>query len=342
MWKPIAVLLNPAQALRKYGVRGLTAKTAEYLFRPIQRVMYKRAAEAERRYYDELAGIEGAQHPIPPKILLYPTCPPPGVYVISKMCASMGFQVVSANSEDVCLAIAWEDATHVDIAPVPGVRTLNASCRDISKEAVARAFERVFGYGFHVDPTTHIGPLVEKSDRNGPHDGRIIHGPAQAVPGRVYQRIIDNQVEDRFVMDIRTPVIGNAIPFVYLKYRPLYERFSNNNTRAVRRPTSEVFSTDEVSNIVAFARAMGLDYGELDILRDRGDSRIYIVDVNKTPVGPPNHLDRFEGRRAMRELGEALAAQFMVMPHLQPSRRPMAADEGSTGIAQYRVQHGIS
>jgi hypothetical protein len=31
---------------------------------------------------------------------------------------------------------------------------------------------------------------------------------------------------------------------------------------------------------------MGLDFGELDILRDNDDGRIYIVDVNNTPSGP--------------------------------------------------------
>lgn len=32
---------------------------------------------------------------------------------------------------------------------------------------------------------------------------------------------------------------------------------------------------------------MGLDYGELDILRNNLDGRIYVVDVNKTLWGPP-------------------------------------------------------
>src|SRR3954454_7156229 len=57
----------------------------------------------------------------------------------------------------------------------------------------------------------------------------------------------------------------------------------NVNTRVLRRSTSHVFTPEEVRQILAFARAMGVDYGEFDILRDRSDGRIYVVDVNKTP-----------------------------------------------------------
>ena len=32
---------------------------------------------------------------------------------------------------------------------------------------------------------------------------------------------------------------------------------------------------------------MHLDWGGMDVLRDKGDGRIYVVDVNKTDMGPP-------------------------------------------------------
>jgi len=313
MWKPLEVAANPARYFRKYGFRGLLDRTVNYPLRPIRRRLDQKAALAEARSYEAaLARARSTDHPLP-KILFYPDCPAPSS-AIFKMCASMGFEMVSDPMSDVRLAVMWKDATLVDAAPVEGIKTLNKDCRDISKEAVARAFEAVFGYSFHVDPSTHSGPVVEKSDTNGLHDGAIVQSPVAPVPGRVYQRVIDNQVGNGFVMDIRTPVIGDVIPFVYLKYRRIYDRFSNSNTRVARRPTSEMFSRDEVEKILAFSRNMGLDYGELDILRDRGDGRIYIVDVNKTPAGPPNHLDREEGRRAMRELGEAFASRFLTSP----------------------------
>jgi hypothetical protein len=51
---------------------------------------------------------------------------------------------------------------------------------------------------------------------------------------------------------------------------------------------------------------MGLDWGGLDILRDRHDGRLYVVDVNKTDVGPliaPSWPDKL---RSMRRLADAL------------------------------------
>jgi hypothetical protein len=38
---------------------------------------------------------------------------------------------------------------------------------------------------------------------------------------------------------------------------------------------------------------MGVDYGELDVLRDVEDGRLYVVDVNDTPSGQtPSIIER--------------------------------------------------
>ena len=58
----------------------------------------------------------------------------------------------------------------------------------------------------------------------------------------------------------------------------------------------------------AFTAAMGLDFGGLDILRDRADGRIYIVDANKTDMGPPSALASNDKLKAMRGLADAFAA----------------------------------
>ena len=50
---------------------------------------------------------------------------------------------------------------------------------------------------------------------------------------------------------------------------------------------------------------MKLDWGGLDILRERGTGRLYIVDVNKTDM-PPLALPFVDKMRASRKLGAAL------------------------------------
>ena len=41
------------------------------------------------------------------------------------------------------------------------------------------------------------------------------------------------------------------------------------------------------------------------MLRDRQDGRIYIVDANNRPFGPPNGIHPFEEDVALRLIGEA-------------------------------------
>jgi hypothetical protein len=36
---------------------------------------------------------------------------------------------------------------------------------------------------------------------------------------------------------------------------------------------------------------MGAQFCELDVLRHKGNGKIYIIDLNKTPYGPPSKLD---------------------------------------------------
>ena len=117
----------------------------------------------------------------------------------------------------------------------------------------------------------------------------------------VYQKEIDNITGDGLVLDYRVPVHGNNIPLVYLKYRPMETRFSNTNNFVEMKETPEIFSDEEIEKILKFTEKMGIDFGELDILRDK-DGRIYIVDVNSSPWGPPNGLPVADQKMAVKIL----------------------------------------
>ncbi len=185
---------------------------------------------------------------------------------------------------------------------------LNVGCYDIRKSVVARIFEETFGYGLSVDPSACEGPAVEKSELNGRHDGRVIHCPiGEPRRNHVYQRLIDNTFDGREFIDIRTPVVGGKIPFVYLKRRTRELRFSNENHRVDLVEADSMLSPDERRKVAEFTRAIGLDFGGLDILRDRADGRIYIVDANKTDMGPPTALSGQAKLQAMRGLAAAFA-----------------------------------
>lgn len=160
---------------------------------------------------------------------------------------------------------------------------INARCRDITKCHVDVVHRKVFGYGLEVDPFTHQGEAFVKSDANALHDGHIEQLPiATPTPGMVYQRLVDNKLADGTREDIRVPVVFGTIPFVFLVHRCLGDHIGERIMGASRlTPVDEVFSSDEVVRILNLCHALGLELGELDVLRDNGNDQIYVVDVNR-------------------------------------------------------------
>jgi hypothetical protein len=185
---------------------------------------------------------------------------------------------------------------------------LNGGSRDTGKRTAERVFEEVFGYRLAVDPTAHKGPCVAKSNFGSTHDGRVLDCPiAEADPALAYEVLIDNRADGDTVLDLRVPIVGGDIPFVYMKYRPLSSRFSNTNTAVTIAEAEQVFSASEREGIRQFCQAMGLDLGELDVLRDAKDGRVYIVDVNRTAWGPPRPLRTADAAQAVRSYAGVLA-----------------------------------
>jgi hypothetical protein len=250
-------------------------------------------------------------------VLFYPEPPASMHYVLWKICAVLGLRVTQELSQRTALTVLWKDATFITASeaarPATSAPIINANCLDISKNNVSRHFDAVFGYSCDVDPFNYFGPCVEKSNQNARHDGRIVRAPVlKRRAGAVYQRVINNAVQADLVEDMRVPVLNGIVPFVYLKYRSTAMRFNSCKSSAVRLcPTEEALSADEISNIGKFATSIGLDYGELDVLRDRDDGRIYIVDANNTPTGPSYRLPSAELRRAVNILALAFRDEFL-------------------------------
>ena len=205
-----------------------------------------------------------------------------------------------------------------------GVPVLNGRLVSNRKSNVAAVFESVFGYSLAVDPTTHAGAIVEKSEVNAAHDGRVLHGPvgpADVHPDRAYQRLVDTTDDDGRLVDYRTPLYGGRPPLVYVKRRGPADLFHNRNAVVEITDPADAFSADELDRLAVLADAMGLDYGEVDVLRDRADGRIYVVDVNQGPSGPPETLAPPEREVAARRL----AAAFDLLVEQAIAGRPLAA-----------------
>lgn len=220
------------------------------------------------------------------KVAFYPGFPCFG-FSLYKILRVLGCRMTNAMDPSADLLVRWELNTYMQpMSAVPqGMRTINAACLDISKEHVDLVFHEVFGYRSFVNPQDFEGLCVKKSNSNATHDGQIIECPSKEnEEGYVYQKLIDNQIDDEFVLDVRVPVIGQDIPCVLYKYRRLIDRF-NHIDKAKIQEVGDVFTTEEVAKIKLFCTKIGLDYGELDVLRDKKDGKIYIIDCNTTPYG---------------------------------------------------------
>jgi len=62
--------------------------------------------------------------------------------------------------------------------------------------------------------------------------------------------------------------------------------------------------------LLQLCHELGLDYGELDVLINVDDGKVYIVAVNNTPFGPPKILDSRSAALALESLSGALADSY--------------------------------
>jgi len=233
---------------------------------------------------------------------------------LSKIARMNGIRLTNKLVSNPDVIVYFENATYGSASALrrkyPKARIINVNCPDISKERVHAVHLEALGYSMNLNPKTYIGVAVEKSDENAVHDGQEVVCPVEfPKTNAVYQKVLDNTNDAGEYVDIRVPVIGNKIPLVYLKFKTLKNRFTNKAHRATLHKPEDIFSEEEISQIEKYAVAMKVDFCEFDVLRHKGNQKIYIIDVNKTPYGPPDPLNRKDKMIALKKLSDA----FMTM-----------------------------
>jgi len=229
------------------------------------------------------------------------------------ICLINKYKVTNSLDERADIYMFWKDQTFHDsnLKTKFNPKLINLNCIDISKVHVGKVFHRVFGYEIEIDPTNYNGFCVQKNDLNAEHDGKIVKCPIEKKEiGFVYQKLINNQKDDNYIVDIRIPIFKDYIPFVYLKYRNIDHRFLNTNDYAKIKILNNILTEDEIDKIIRFCQEIKLEYGELDVLRDNDNGKIYIVDANHCPSGPPNHLSIFSKISALKKLSQSFDTVF--------------------------------
>ena len=196
------------------------------------------------------------------------------------------------------------------------VRLINFFLKDTSKDFVAKTVEEHFGYTFKVDPNTYQGYCIAKHNGNGTKSCFFLKCPINAdeiFHDHCYQKIINfsSPTERDVLFEIRVPIFRNIIPFVFFKRRSKGLRFTSKNRSMTISKALDYLSAEECESIISYCQKVGLEYGELDILRCDESGKIYIIDVNNTPWWPPNNLGDIDRNIALNLMWNAFLEGFL-------------------------------
>jgi hypothetical protein len=227
-------------------------------------------------------------------VLFLPEYPDKEFYTIVAIFMRLGYFATQNPQMPYDFAMSWQDVTWQERSDALelAARTrpvVNLSCRDISKRRVEREFTRVFGYSSFIDPGVVTGRAVKKYDRNA-SGGFVVQLPTPSDGDDnsdefVFQKFLDSS-QGEYMIEYRVPIVIGRIPVVYTEYKDIPEDHIKTRKQKIElTEVDEVFSATEVAQILKFCRGIGMDFGELDIIRANDDGRIYIIDANKTPGG---------------------------------------------------------
>ena len=196
------------------------------------------------------------------------------------------------------------------------IKLINLFLVDTAKDFVADSFEKHFGYGYHVDPTKFNGYCISKHNGNGTKSCFFLKCPINATDifkDHSYQRIIDytDKRDPDTLYELRVPIVGGIIPCILFKTRNRGLRFTSKNRSIQIVNPLKYLTEQECNKIITYCRYIGLELGEIDILRSHEDGQIYIIDVNNTSWWPPNKLGDIERNIVLNLMWNAFLESFL-------------------------------
>ena len=196
------------------------------------------------------------------------------------------------------------------------IRLINLFLVDTAKGFVAESFETHFGYAYKVDPMTFNGYCISKHNGNGTKSCFFLKCPIDAndiFKDHSYQKIIDytDKKDPNTLYELRIPIVGGIIPCILFKTRNRGLRFTSKNRSIQIVNPLKYLTEDECNKIITYCRYIGLEMGEIDVLRSHEDGNIYIIDVNNTSWWPPNKLGDIDRNIVLNLMWNAFLESFL-------------------------------
>jgi hypothetical protein len=196
------------------------------------------------------------------------------------------------------------------------IKLINLFLVDTAKGFVAESFENHFGYGYKVDPSTFKGYCISKHNGNGTKSCFFLKCPIDVndiFKDHSYQQIIDytDKNDPNTLYELRIPIVGGIIPCILFKTRNRGLRFTSKNRSIQIVNPLKYLTEQECHKIITYCRYIGLEMGEIDVLRSHEDGRIYIIDVNNTSWWPPNKLGDVDRNIVLNLIWNAFLESFL-------------------------------
>ncbi len=152
---------------------------------------------------------------------------------------------------------------------------INLRCNDVSKSNVAKIYQEVFKNTFEINPERYTGRAVAKIDiAQGDKSGKIVNCPCKKEEYWHYQKLLQD-IQTGLIHEYRV-FIARGIATVNKKQKKTENRFHTIVEKNEYCSLNE-FSIEEITKINEFCEKIGVEYCELDLLRDK---ELYIIDVN--------------------------------------------------------------
>jgi hypothetical protein len=174
-------------------------------------------------------------------------------------------------------------------------RAVNWRLFDITKSRVNDVYNDI-----NINPLTYQKQAVRKTESQGSHSGCIINCPISRMqynPQLVYQKYIETRVGGLYT-SYRLFYDGE-VRFVAKKYKK--SPFKSDHVLIEKYHPLDIFTRMHLDTIQKKSIIFGLEFGEIDILRDVRDGRSYVVDINNVPG---------MGNLIMDEIGDAYLEMF--------------------------------
>lgn len=246
------------------------------------------------------------------KVWLYPTQPEGWVPKALMVVHRLGWELGTRDDHDLRIyfskwtidrdGLQWgrEERIRGGKGTVVLPKSINGGCTDVSKSRVDRVLVRTFGYSSLVDPMTTA--CLEKTELQSWKAFRRVPKGTERKPDVVYQELVDTTVGGVYV-DLRPVMMDGDVVSVVVKRKP--RQFNSPGSQMFFTEPANVFTSDEISKLGDYSREFGLDFGEMDCVRDNKTGRLYVIDVNPTAHTEPNllYIEEQLGKLA-RELTE--------------------------------------